>query len=373
MTVDKFPTKRERASNANDQAINRLRHPAVLIFLLGGFLGSGLNLGISASCYWILQWNPLVSFFLGTLVNQLFHHIYYRLVYVNQEIRMRTAPAIQLLLYILVAALSTIPLWVLMVVLGFKFLLAVLVTILLLSFLNTLVNRISTFSSARLAEVEYQEMGEGFYDDQTDPAKVGGLRAWYHRSRYERLTRFVGEYYRPGMRIADLGCGSCLWNVHELPVIGVDINEKMLRWALQNSRLRDYRVCADLAATGLPEKAFDIVIMSELLEHLLNLKEVLAEAKRILKDDDVLLITVPYDIFLGPFFIFYNVNCVYQGYVKGSQYHRLRCGHVNHFTRSRLRRVLASGSFELTWMSIVNGLLIYAAARKEELKTECRD
>jgi SAM-dependent methyltransferase len=364
MTADKVRTKEERSSNANDQAINRLRHPAVLIFLLGGFLGSGLNLAVSAACFWLLRWSPLVSFFLGTLVNQLFHHIYYRLVYVNQEIRMRTAPVIQLLLYLLVAALSTVPLWVLMVALGVKFLPAVLVTILLLSFLNTLLNRISTFSSAQLAEVEYREMDESFYDDQTDPAKVGGFRAWYHRSRYDRLTNFVGEYYRPGMRIADLGCGNCWWNIHRLPVTGADINEKMLKWALRNSRLTDYRLCADLTATGLPEKAFDIVIMSELLEHLLNLEGVLAEAKRILKDDGLLLVTVPYDIFLGPFFILYNVNCVYQGYVKGSQYHRLRCGHVNHFTRSRLRRILGSGGFELTWMSIVNGLLIYAAARK---------
>jgi SAM-dependent methyltransferase len=364
MTADKVQTKRERNSNANDQTVNGLRHPAVSIFLLGGFLGSGLNLVVSAACYWLLRWNPSLSFFLGTVVNQLFHYIYYRLVHINQEIRMRTAPAIQLLLSLLVAALSTIPLWVLMVALELKFLPAVLVMILLFSFLNTLLNRISTFSSARLAEVEYREMDEGFYDDQTDPAKVGGFRAWYHRSRYDRLTRLVDEYYRPGMKIADLGCGNCWWNVHKLPVTGVDINEKMLKWALRNSRLTDYRVFADLSAMDLPEKAFDIVIMSELFEHLLNLEGVLAEAKRILKDDGVLLVTVPYDIFLGPFFILFNVNCVYQGYVKGSQYHRVRCGHVNHFTRSRLRRVLGSGGFELTWMTIVNGLLIYAAVRK---------
>jgi hypothetical protein len=58
------------------------------------------------------------------------------------------------------------------------------------------------------------------------------------------------------------------------------------------------------------------------------------------------------------------VNCLYQGYVKGSTYHKYRCGHVNHFSISRLKNLLAANGFQTRKYSIVNGLNIYAAAGK---------
>ncbi len=166
------------------------------------------------------------------------------------------------------------------------------------------------------------------------------------------------------MSVADLGCGNCRWNVGHLPVTGVDINEKMLSWAKRKGWLTDYRVCAGLVGSGLAEKNFDLVICSETLEHLLNYKEVLGELRRIMKDDGTLLVTVPYDIFLGPFFLMFNVNCTYQGYIKKSVYHKYRCGHINHFTKKRLTRVLADNGFKLDKLFVVNGLLLYAAAKK---------
>ena len=341
----------------------RLRHPAILIFLLGGVLGSALNLGMSAALHSWLGLSPYASFFAGTMANQLFHYLYYHLVHVNQEIKLRNSLPVLFTMYVVVALLAQAPLWLFLNVVDLGFIAAVVATIILLSLLNSLLVRVSTFSSAQLAEIEYREMGETFYDDQTDAAKVGRFRAWFHRARYEELERWVAARYRPGMAIADLGCGNCWWNNSRLPVTGVDINENMLRWARAHDRVGDYRLCADLSSTGLPNAAFDIIIMSETLEHLLDVDRVLAEVRRILKPDGVFLITVPYDFFLGPFFILFNVNCLYQGYVKGSRYHRYRCGHVNHFTKRHLRHVLAGQGFAITNLSVINGLSLYAAAR----------
>ena len=72
-------------------------------------------------------------------------------------------------------------------------------------------------------------LDQDFYDEQTDPAKVSRFRARHHRSRYERLGQSVSEHYRPGMQVADLGCGNCWWNTFGAPVTGVDINEQMLQ------------------------------------------------------------------------------------------------------------------------------------------------
>jgi SAM-dependent methyltransferase len=343
---------------------HRLRYPALYIFLLGGLLGSGLNFAATIGLHYLLGMNAWLSFFIGTLANELFHHVYYHVVYVNQEIRLRTPLALQMTLYVLVAAGAAVLLWIVMRVSGFPFVPSVAISLAILAITNTVINRVSTFSSAELAMVEYQEMGETFYDDQTDPKKVNWFRAWFHRSRYQRLTRFVDAYYKPGMAIADLGCGNCWWNVSGYPVVGVDVNENMLRWAKQHNRLADYRITNDLSKTGLADKSLDIVIMSETLEHLLNLDETIQEVRRVLKDDGIFLITVPYDFFLGPFFILFNVNCLWQGYARGSKYHRYRCGHVNHFTKQRLRSALTANGFGIQRMFVVNGMSLYAAAAK---------
>lgn len=341
----------------------RLKHPGILVFLLGGFSGAALNLAVGCAVHLWKGGDPLLAIFLGTLANELFHFVYYSLVFVNEEVRWRMKPWALILLYVVVAAASS-GLLAILLRLGLSFLPAAATVLVLLSLANGLLNRIVTLASSQLAEVEYLEMDESYYDDSTQAGKVGRFRAWFHRSRYVRLTRFVEEHFRADMRIADLGCGNCWWNTSGLPVTGVDINEKMLSWALRNGRIRDYRVCRDLSRTGLPDAAFDIVVMSETLEHLLPLREVLAEVRRILKPDGVFLITVPYDFFLSPWFILFNVHCFWQGYFRGSRYHRYRCGHINHFTKRRLRRVLGEDGFRLTRLFVVNGMTLYASAEK---------
>ena len=343
--------------------VQRWRHPAILIFLLGGLLGALINMGVTLLLVQSAGWNPMAAFFAGTFINQAFHFIYYHVVYVNKEIRMRTSIPVRLILILSVSAVGSALLWFFLRA-GWDLVEGLIASLAILTAANAFLNRISTFSSAKMAEVEYKEMNESYYDDQTDETKVSKFRAWYHRSRYEKLTRFVTGYSRKGMKIADLGCGNCWWNTGHLPVTGVDINEKMLKWAKKNKRLKDFKVCADLAKTGLKTKSLDIVLMSEVLEHIFNHKEVFSEVRRILRDDGLFMITVPYDFFMGPFFILFNLNCLYMGYVRGSVYHKYRCGHIHHFTKARLKRTLAENGFALDEVFVVNGLLLYATARK---------
>ena len=343
---------------------HRLRYPAFYVFLLGGLLGSGLNLFVTLMLVHLHGFKPTVAFFIGTLVNEFVHHVYYHVVYVNQEIRLRTPLMIQATLYVIVAAAAAGLLWCVMRLSHLQLEWSVFISLVILAVLNTVINRISTFSSSTLAMVEYKEMGETFYDDQTDPKKVNWFRAWFHRSRYQQLTRFVESVYQPGKTIADLGCGNCWWNVNHCPVVGVDVNQNMLRWAKQQNRLVDYSITPDLSATGLADQSLDIVVMSETLEHLLNLEATLSEVRRILKPDGTFLITIPYDFFLGPFFILFNINCLWQGYVRGSVYHRYRCGHINHFTKKRLRSALMDAGFKVEKIFVVNGMSLYCRAGK---------
>jgi 2-polyprenyl-3-methyl-5-hydroxy-6-metoxy-1,4-benzoquinol methylase len=352
----------------SDHVRDRIRHPAVLTFLLGGVSGSAINFSLTVVLHYVFHLHPAWAFFCGTLGNQLFHHVYYHLVFINQEVRMRAPLVARLVVYVLVAFVAAGLIWGLMKV-GLSFLPAVILALVILAVGNVLLVRITTFTSATLAEVEYREMNETFYDDQTDTEKVNWFRAWFHRSRFAALKKFVAEHGKPGMTVADLGCGNAWWNEpgpdgKAVDVTGVDINEKMLSWAKRHGRLTDYRVTTSLTNTGLPEKSFDVVITSEVLEHLLDLEHVLAEVRRVLKDDGVYLITVPWDFFMGPFFVLFNVNCLYQGFIKGSHYHRLRCGHINHFTKARLRRLLKANGFDVRGIRVVNGMSLYAVATK---------
>jgi hypothetical protein len=73
---------------------------------------------------------------------------------------------------------------------------------------------------------------------------------------------------------------------------------------------------------------------------------------------------VPYDWFLGPFFITFNLNCLYQGFIKGSDYHKLRCGHINHFTQARLRKVYEEANFRIISLRPMDQLWLFCAAVK---------
>jgi 2-polyprenyl-3-methyl-5-hydroxy-6-metoxy-1,4-benzoquinol methylase len=343
----------------------RLEYPALGIFLLGGLAGTLLNAAVTIALARPAGSPVPLAFFCGTMANLLFHHVYYHLIFINREIKLRTPLWVQLFLYVTVSAGVAGAAWLLVHGLNMSFW-AVLPLILGgLALVNSLVNRIQTFSSAQLSEIEYAGVDESFYFDQTDPHKVNAIRAWFHSARFRRLTETVRANYRPGMKVADLGCGNCLWNTDKIPVTGVDVNAAMLKWAKTNGYLGDFRISEDLSDTGLPDKEFDIVVMSETIEHLLKYHETILEVGRILKPDGKFIITVPYDIFLGPFFVMFNVNCLYQGLIRGSKYHLYRCGHVNHFTIRRLTRVLNDAGFRVESTRVLNGLTLFAVAVPE--------
>ncbi|HUO58675.1 MAG TPA: hypothetical protein VMV05_10925, partial [bacterium] len=129
--------------------VQRWRHPAFLIFLLGGFLGLFLNLGVSLLLVFRFSVNPLTAFAAGTLLNQLFHYFYYNVVYVNQEIRMRTSFPLHLLLSLLVSAGAAALLWFFLSR-GWNLPQGLAACLFLLAASNAFLNRISTFSSAKM-------------------------------------------------------------------------------------------------------------------------------------------------------------------------------------------------------------------------------
>lgn len=182
--------------------------------------------------------------------------------------------------------------------------------------------------------VGYLDLPDDFYDIQTK--SVNPLRSWFHSSRQKIVQDLVLREYKDKHVVVDLACGNCVWNARKLPVIGVDINKKLMEHAIKQGRLSKTVVC-DIRKIKLPDKSVDIVVATEVLEHLHDYKKVIAEIKRILKPKGVAIISVPFDTVLSLWMPLFGIQCFIQGYIFGSDYYKKQCGHVNHFSPRTIR------------------------------------
>ena len=97
--------------------------------------------------------------------------------------------------------------------------------------------------------------------------------------------RIIEEFqeFRNQNRVLDFGCGSgkrlLKFKEDDWGVFGVEINENAIKLALKENGL-----VLNRSITDFPDNFFDIVIMSDVLEHLYDLKFYIKEVKRVLRD-----------------------------------------------------------------------------------------
>lgn len=114
-----------------------------------------------------------------------------------------------------------------------------------------------------------------------------------------RLEVLIINLPKSKVRILDIGVGDAAYEsmlgkraLNKSEIYGIDISERQL------SRSRNYLAeskVVDLNSEGVPYDSdfFDIVIVSELLEHVFFPEKVLNEALRVLKNNGYLVITYP--------------------------------------------------------------------------------
>lgn len=107
------------------------------------------------------------------------------------------------------------------------------------------------------------------------------------------------EKYKP-KRILDAGCGRgfYLYGINSYKFVkeihGIDINEKYLKIAKninQDKRVKIKK--SNIYKLPYENNSFDLIICSEVLEHLKDDKKALKELHRVLKPNGKLIITVP--------------------------------------------------------------------------------
>lgn len=137
-------------------------------------------------------------------------------------------------------------------------------------------------------------------------AKNAGTRYTFTRRMeivLQMLAQALQEKQEQGdaLRILEIGCGAGLL-CFELArsakiVVGLDISHFVLDFA---NRVKDYLDCdnvffqqGDAEHLAFDHDTFDVVICSEVLEHLIEPQQALTEMRRVLKKDGTLILTTP--------------------------------------------------------------------------------
>jgi ubiquinone/menaquinone biosynthesis C-methylase UbiE len=149
--------------------------------------------------------------------------------------------------------------------------------------------------------------------------------------------------------VLDVGCGEGRHSIKayqsaRCTVYALDLEQKNaiktkfflnLLEGESNNRSRWLSLRANALAMPFPDKSFDKVICSEVLEHIPDDRAAISEIKRILKDDGVLAVSVP------SFFsesIYWAIS---------QQYHNQPGGHLRKYRLNQLMSVLRESGFHV--------------------------
>jgi ubiquinone/menaquinone biosynthesis C-methylase UbiE len=130
-------------------------------------------------------------------------------------------------------------------------------------------------------------------------AQCPGTRYTFTR-RIEALFQILPQI-RPDFRILEVGCGAGLLSLKLAPlaklIIGIDISQHALNFAncvkehLQHTNVMFQKVNAEYLA--FQDRVFDLVLCSEVLEHLPAPERALQEMRRVLKDSGRIVLSTP--------------------------------------------------------------------------------
>lgn len=153
---------------------------------------------------------------------------------------------------------------------------------------------------------------------------------------------FLQKYVGKEKHVLDIGCrDGALTEYYKdgNEVLGLDIDSEALAGARERLGIQVQHV--DLNNEwGVPEKSFDVVVAAEVIEHLYYPEKIMGNIVRVLKDDGMLVGTVP-----NAFSIMHRVRYLTLR-KKGTPLEDPT--HINHFTVGELRDLLRRHFHEVT-------------------------
>jgi ubiquinone/menaquinone biosynthesis C-methylase UbiE len=157
--------------------------------------------------------------------------------------------------------------------------------------LNTVQDKPSDLQVNDEVKKYYREIEH--YDWVKDPKYPEKL---FHMMRAKEVSAIVNNSINNGQSILDVGCGTGLITrlIHSDNITALDINPWALERAKINTKDRDVAfVLGDAEAIPFPANTFDIVVCTEMLEHLVRPDLALRGIYRILKPGGRFIGSVP--------------------------------------------------------------------------------
>lgn len=161
------------------------------------------------------------------------------------------------------------------------------------------------------------------------------------RSRKARIISLLGDV--TDKVVLDVGCaggyfGEELKKLGAREVSGIDLSTPAVTEA--EKRL-DKAFVTDIQTekTSFSDNYFDIIIFSEVIEHLLFPERALLELRRVLKDDGMIIVTTP------NLLVFSNRVRMMLGIFEYKDASFFERGHIHFFTVSSLKKILTETGF----------------------------
>ena len=177
-------------------------------------------------------------------------------------------------------------------------------------------------------------------------------RRWLHCSRRDWIVAALNRWGAARGRALEVGPGSGVYlaTLAQLApeAIGVDIEDAYLRQLrpleLAHSNLR--LVHDDILQSSFSDAYFDLILCSEVIEHIRDARQALVEMRRLLSPNGVLILSTPQkfsplELFSKVAFlpgVIQIVRWIYQEPI-------LETGHINLMTGRSLRKLLAGAGF----------------------------
>lgn len=122
------------------------------------------------------------------------------------------------------------------------------------------------------------------------------LVKYVHMKRLKKILQFLPK--NQNLKVLDAGCGEghlvelLSNNLKDNVYYGVDITDVAIEKA--KARCPSAKILkGSISSLQFPDKFFDVVICTEVIEHIYDYEKVIVELKRVLKDEGFLIITFP--------------------------------------------------------------------------------
>ena len=159
-------------------------------------------------------------------------------------------------------------------------------------------------------------------------------------------NKFISTYVGSGKRILDVGCftGYCSKAFHEMgnTVVGVDASPPAIRMAQERYKdLEFYCIDALELTRQFPPDSFDIVVASEIIEHVLDPAIFLKEIKTVLHPGGLLILTTQ------------NSNALHLRLRMLIGKFRWDFGHYRLYSKPEIINEISSGGFTIEVVQVV--------------------